>query len=69
MLQLTEKMDSQIELLLHFPDVLRKFSSNGLLLVHENGIFLTNEASEPDDTLHEINVECSLLTCEGVPVT
>ena len=59
MLQLT-KMDSQMELLLHFPDVLREFSSKGLLLINENGIFLINEASEPDNTLHEINVECSL---------
>ena len=49
-----------MELLLHFPDVLREFSSKGLLLINENGIFLINEASEPDNTLHEINVECSL---------
>ena len=54
------KIDSEVELLLHFPDVLRDFSSKGLLLVNENGIFLTNKVSDSDNTLHEINVECSL---------
>ena len=52
--------DYELKLLSDFPDVLREFSSKGLVIVHENGIFVTNGASEAWNTLHEIDVECSL---------
>ena len=44
MQNLTE-INSELELLFHFPTVLREFSLKGLVVVNENGNFLTNEAN------------------------